>query len=529
MRRSRQARTMTSRLRRPRASVIALGLSLATAVAVAATLVACTGAGAGRIDTAGKVDFATALPVPPLAQPEVAADGTKTFTLDARAGSTAFRPGTKTTTWGFNGSYLGPTLVADRGDRVRVRVTNHLTEETSVHWHGMHLPAGMDGGPHQMVSPGEVWQPQWRIDQPAATLWYHPHLHGRTEQHVQLGMAGLFLLHDPVERALALPGRYGVDDVPVIVQDKRFDGDGQFTDSTSGFIGPIGDTLVVNGAIGPYLDVTTERVRLRLLNASAARTYDFGLADRRTVQLVATDGGLLPAPVPVEHIRLSPGERAEVVVTMTPGERAVLRSFPPDLGLDGPLPTVNAGSDTLDVLQLRAAPTLTPGPAVPATLAPLERWSPSDAVTTRTFRLDGHEINGRKMESGRVDETVTVDTLEQWVVTNTMDLPHSFHVHDVQFLIASIAGAPPPPELAGWKDTVYLPPHTAFRLLMRFSGYTDRNAPYMYHCHLLAHEDAGMMGQFVVVTPGEQAGTVPEDTTAPHGGSGMRKDTTHDH
>lgn len=520
---------MIRQLRRPRAAVIALSLSVAAAAALVGSLAACSGLGAGTIDTAGKVDFDTPLPVPPLAEPTIRADGTKVFTLDARSGTTEFVPGKRTTTWGFDGAYLGPTLVADRGDDVEVDVTNHLTEETSVHWHGMHLPAAMDGGPHQLVSPGEVWRPHWRIDQPAATLWYHPHLHGRTEKHVQLGMAGMFLVRDPQEAALALPRTYGVDDVPVIVQDKRFAPDGQFTDETAGFIGPIGDTLVVNGAVGPYLDVSTSLVRLRLLNASPARTYDFGFADRRTVQLIATDGGLLPAPVAVDHIRLSPGERAEVVVPVRPGERAVLRSFPPELGLDGPLPGMNAGSDTLDVLQLRASATLTPSAPVPATLAPLERWDAADAAVTRTFRLDGHEINGRKMESGRIDETVTVDTLEQWVVTNTMDLPHSFHVHDVQFQIASIGGSPPPPELAGWKDTVYLPPHTEFRLLMRFADYTDRNAPYMYHCHLLSHEDAGMMGQFVVVKPGQSAGTVPEDTTAPHGGSGPREDTPHDH
>ena len=133
------------------------------------------------------------------------------------------------------------------------------------------------------------------------------------------------------------------------------------------------------------------------------------------------------------------------------------------------------------------------------------------------------------MNSARIDETVVMDTLEECIVTNTMDLPHSFHVHDVQFQVASIAGAPPPPELAGWKDTVSLPPQTEFRLLLRFADYADRNAPYMYHCHLLTHEDAGMMGQFVVVRPGEKAGAVPEGTTAPHGGSGPREENTHDH
>lgn len=520
---------MIDRLRRPRAALLSLGLALALATGVTGTLAACGGIGAGRIDTTGEVAFDAPLPVPPLARATVDADGEKVFSLDARAGTTEFRPGVKTPTWGFDGPYLGPTIVADRGDRVRMRVTNHLAEETSVHWHGMHLPARMDGGPHQMVSPGEVWEPHWTIDQPAATLWYHPHLHGRTEQHVQLGMAGLFLIRDDVEAGLALPRRYGVDDIPVVVQDKRFDAEGRFTDGVSGFVGPIGDTLVVNGAIGPYLDVTTEAVRLRLLNASPARTYDFALADERPVDLVATDGGLLSAPAPVTHVRLSPGERAEIVVRVTPGERVTLRSLPPDLGLDGPLPAMNAGADTLDVLELRAAASLEPGAAVPAALAPIERWREADAATTRTFRLDGHQINGRGMAADRIDETVEVGTLERWVVTNTMDLPHSFHVHDVRFQIASIGGEPPPAELAGWKDTVYLPPQTEFRLLMRFADYTDRDAPYMYHCHLLSHEDDGMMGQFVVVRPGESAGTPPTDTTAPTGGRGPRQENSHDH
>jgi FtsP/CotA-like multicopper oxidase with cupredoxin domain len=275
--------------------------------------------------------------------------------------------------------------------------------------------------------------------------------------------------------------------------------------------------------------VNTDVVRLRLLNASPARTYDFGFSDDRSFDLIATDGGLLGAPAPLTHIRLSPGERAEVLVRVAPGERVTLRSTPPDLGVDAVNAGMNAGNDTLDVLQLRAAPTLKPLGALPATLAPIDRWKTSDADVTRTFRLDGHEINGRQMEMGRIDETVEVGSLEQWVVSNTMDAPHSFHVHDVQFQIASVAGAAPPPELAGWKDTIYLPPKTEFRLLMRFTDYTDRNVPYMYHCHLLTHEDHGMMGQFVVVKPGQRAGTVPEDTTAAGSGSGPRQENDHEH
>lgn len=518
-----------SRLRRPRATVISAALAAGIASAIGLGIAGCGTLGGGTIDTAGKVRFDRALPIPPLAKPTIDATGSKVFDLEARAGTTAFRPGVETTTWGFDGAYLGPTIVAERGDDVRMRVTNRLTEETTVHWHGMHLPARMDGGPHQLVSPGEVWEPHWRIDQPAATLWYHPHLHGETEKQVQLGMAGMVILKDRAEEALNLPRSYGVDDIPVIVQDKRFDAQGQFTDAVGGFIGAIGDTLVVNGAIGPYLDVTSETVRLRLLNASPARTYDFGFDDARSFSLIATDGGLLPAPVPLTHIRLSPGERAEVLVHVVPGERTTLRSVPPDLGVDRINAGMNAGNDTLDVLQLRAAAVLTPSAPIPDWLVALARWRAADADVTREFRLDGHEINGRQMESGRIDETVELGALEQWVVTNTMDAPHSFHVHDVQFQIGTIAGKTPPPELAGWKDTIYLPPQTEFRLLMRFTDYADRNAPYMYHCHLLTHEDHGMMGQFVVVQPGQHAGTVPEDTTAAGSGSGPRQEMTHDH
>jgi suppressor of ftsI len=521
----------TSRLRRPRATLVAAVAAVVATAAVVAGLAGCGSVfGGGTINTVGKVAFDRSLPIPPLAEQTTDAAGEKVFALDAQAGTTEFFAGKQTTTWGFDGAYLGPTIVAERGDRIRMHVTNHLAAETSVHWHGMHLPAKMDGGPHQMVSPGEIWEPHWTVDQPAATLWYHPHLHGETEKQVQMGMAGMVILKDPQEAALNLPRQYGVDDIPVIVQDKRFDAEGQFTDSVSGFVGAIGDTLVVNGAVGPYLDVSTDVVRLRMLNASAARTYDFGFSDKRSFDMIAGDGGLLTAPAPLTHIRLSPGERAEVLVRMAPGESVTLRSTPPELGIDGLNAGMNAGNDTFDVLQLRAATALKPLGATPQTLAPIERWTPADASVTRTFDLNGHNINDRQMEMGRIDETVEVGALEQWVVKNTMSAPHSFHVHDVQFQIASIAGQAPPPELAGWKDTIYLPPETEFRLLMRFADYTDPNVPYMYHCHLLTHEDAGMMGQFVVVKPGQHAGTIPEDTTAAGSGSGPRnQEMSHDH
>jgi len=302
-----------------------------------------------------------------------------------------------------------------------------------------------------------------------------------------------------------LPRRYGIDDIPVVVQDKRFGDDGRLAEGEHLATGLLGDTLLVNGTLGPYLNVTTEQVRLRLLNASTARVYAFGLADHRRFALIGSDGGLLPATYQTDRIQLSPGERAEIVVAMQPGENAVLRSFPPALGTSRGMTAIAGGQDSFDVLQLRAASSLARSAPPPARLAEVPRLEPAAAATTRDFRLAGRQINGKKMNMHRIDEVVTKDTSEVWEVTNHHTQPHSFHVHDVQFQVLSVGGAAPPSPLAGWKDTVYLPPHVSIRIIMRFADYADPDHPYMYHCHLLFHEDSGMMGQFVVVEPGQHA------------------------
>ena len=466
-----------------------------------------------RVDTVGKVDFDRPLVVPPLAESSVDDRGRRVFDLTMQEGSTDLGRDRKTPTWGMNGSYLAPTLRASRGETVVARVSNKLGEASTVHWHGMHLPARMDGGPHQMIDPGDTWSPTWQIRQPAATLWYHPHPHGKTAEHVYRGLAGMFIVDDPAEADVQkqLPSSYGVDDVPVIVQDKSFDGS-KLDESKSLFAstGILGDTLLVNGTPRPYLDVSTQRVRLRLLNGSNARIYNFHLDDRR-FQQVAGDGGLLPAPVRRTHLELSPGERAEIVVTMKPGERTVMQS--------APLTSVNnrfgGTDDRFDVLELRAEETLASSPQVPARLASAPDLAADDVVETRDLELTGTRINGAKMEMSRIDQTVTVGTTERWRVHNDSGSPHNFHVHDVQFVIESLDGKPPPAHLAGWKDTVFLPPNRRADLLVRFTDYSDPDTPYMYHCHLLLHEDEGMMGQFVVVKPGEKAGRM-EDAEHEH-------------
>ena len=382
-----------------------------------------------------------------------------------------------------------------------MNVRNSLDETTSVHWHGMHLPAAADGGPHQPVEPGQTWTPTWRIDQPAATLWYHPHPHGETEEHINKGLAGMFILDDPDNKAGdRLPHKYGVDDIPVIVQDKRLDGDGDLRS------GGLGETVLVNGTYGPYLDVTTEKVRLRLLNASVKRVYEFGFSDGRDFSLVGTDGGLLPAPAAMDRLRLSPGERAEIVVDVDAGEDVVLRSYPPDLESNFLVERFDGGSDEFDVLELRAADRLRPSAQIPAELAPAPDLDTSDAQT-RTFEMAGRQINGKSMDMTRIDEVVELGTTEIWEITNIGGEYHNFHVHDVQFEVLSVVGEEPGPQLAGWKDTMFMPPGHTVRVAMAFTDYADPDLPYMYHCHLLQHEDAGMMGQFVVVEPGQEAGT----------------------
>lgn len=456
------------------------------------------------------------LPIPPLADSTVGPDGTRTFTLRAMAGETEMLPGVHTATWGFNGSILGPTLRARRGESVAVHVENALTEPTTVHWHGMHVPARADGGPHQTVPADGQWQPRWQVRQPAATLWYHPHPHGATEKHIYRGLAGMFLIDDDGDGTAGLPREYGVDDIPLIIQDRRFTPAGALDESDPTDIGLLGDTIVTNGIAGAHLTVRTERVRLRILNGSGGRLYNLGFSDGRAFHIVAGDGGLLAAPVPATRVQLSPGERAEIVVDCSTGKSAVLQSFPIEdrAGLEAEEAARFGVGDSFTILRLQPEPTLRPSAALPAALAALPALPDPARSVHREFELQWFMINRNRMDMNRIDFQATVDTDEIWTVRNVDNWPHNFHVHDTQFRVIDIDGVPPPPQLAGAKDTVYTPPGQRIRLAVRFSDYTDPTFPYMYHCHLALHEDQGMMGQFLVLGPGQQA--EPMDMDMPH-------------
>jgi suppressor of ftsI len=469
---------------------------LLAALSAAAATTSCATAGTSPARPPGST---ARLRIPPLARPEVGADGVKQFALTLQGdGRSQFRPGPTTATWGINGAYLGPTVRASRGDEVRMVVTNRLPETSTLHWHGLHLPARMDGGPHQMVDPGATWIAGWTIEQPATTSWYHPHLHGSTAQHVFRGLAGLFVVDDP--DAPPLPHDYGVDDIPLIIQDKRFDSAGQFDDGDvdSGTFGFLGDTILVNGTYDPFVEVGAELVRFRLLNASNARVYRIGFADDRQFHVVATEGGPLERPAATDRVKLSPGERAEIVVRFAAGEQVLLTSRGEDSAQANDIE-----EDDFDLLRVVAAARLSPSAPVPPLLGGSPATRPSPGARVRRFVLTGSEINGKDMDVARIDEVVPAGALEVWEVENTT-YAHNFHVHGAAIRILDLSGSPPPPSHDGPKDTVFIRKEGTARLAVQFDGHTDPTSPYMYHCHILRHEDKGMMGQFVVVEPGTE-------------------------
>jgi blue copper oxidase len=319
--------------------------------------------------------------IPPLVEGDLR-EGVRHFDLSVKSGTSQFLRGRDTPTIGINGAYLGPTLKMHEGDLVRLDVTNALSEATTLHWHGMHVPAKADGGPHQVIAPGATWSPSFQVKQKAALFWYHSHLMGKTGAQVNRGLAGLILVNDEQSSRLELPSEYGVDDIPLVVQDRRFNSDGSFQYVSSMhdvMMGFKGDTLLVNGTLHPFLEVQRSRTRLRLLNGSNARIYNFGFDDNRTMLQIATDGSLLEKPVKRRRLRLAPGERAEVLVDLKAGQAVKLMGYP-DIGRGGGMMGMMRGmignDETFEVLELRAGRPDNSERRLPEQLATLPVWQP---------------------------------------------------------------------------------------------------------------------------------------------------------
>ncbi|WP_175935341.1 multicopper oxidase family protein [Corynebacterium sp. Marseille-P4321] len=476
----------------------------ATAAAAASAVAGCSTT--SQPEPAGADFDPRPLPIPPLYEGTLEGD-VRRFELTAQEGEYEIVPGTMTKTWGFNGPWLGPTLYMRRGEKIDMTVRNDLPEPTIVHWHGLHLPASADGGPALMFDPGETWSPSWTVDQAAATCWYHPHPHQKSALHAYRGLAGALVVDDDDSVVPGLPNDYGVDDIPVILGDVKFTEDGQLDEDG----GNLGDTPLVNGITNPRFEATTRRVRLRVLNGAIMRYHHLSLGV--PFKIVATDQGFLPSPVEVDAVLLSPGERVEIVVDLEPGKDLTLRSdgLPDKAGLpDKETAEMYGVYDKFDLLEIAAPPEDAPAsPALTDELVPFEL--PKASSVEREFRMSGSEINGKTMDMARVDFAVDHDAPEIWHVTNENDdMLHNFHVHNARFAVQSVENGTV--EFTdGWHDTIDIPPLSTVTLLVDIGYYPDPTLAYMYHCHMLNHEDSGMMGQFVVVEPGQEPDlAVPE-------------------
>lgn len=437
-----------------------------------------------------------------------------TFNLTLAKSTKQFKTGAVTNTYGFNGAnFWGPTLIMNKGDNVQMNVTNNLTEATTTHWHGFHIPAIMDGGPHQIVDAGTTWKPNFQIKNNAGTYWYHPHLHEKTHEQLAMGAGGLIIIKDPEEAALALPRTYGVDDIPVVLSSRRFTGNNAI-DFTSGVYG---DVQMTNGTINPQISLPKQFVRLRILNAEIERGYNIGFSDNRSFQVIGNDGGLLNAPVTTTRVKLMVGERVEIMVNLgndAAGKTVDLMAYNArqSFGFPGGEPQTGGqfGSllNNLDFSLLHinvAASTANPITAVPAKLANNVYWTNADVTSSRTINITGGQgpnpftFDNNIYGSTKVNQTIKLNAVDKWTIVNNNIFGHSFHIHDIQFKIISRSSGVVADYESGWKDTVYVPLGESVVVIAKYDDFASATDKFMYHCHFSNHEDAGMMGQFVVV------------------------------
>lgn len=514
------------------------------------------------------------LAIPPLLEPDVQGN----IQLAIKQGTSQFVPGKKTTTWGYNGDLLGPAISLKNGQSVNINIVNQLAEDTTVHWHGLEISGEQDGGPQAIIQPGATRKVNFTIDQSEATCWFHPHTHGKTGYQVAMGLAGLVLIKDENSEKHGLPSNWGVDDIPVILQDKRLKDDGQIDyqlDVMSAAVGWFGDFMLTNGAVYPKHVAPKGWIRLRLLNGCNARSLNISTSDGRKMYVVASDGGLLAEPVALTELPILMGERFEVLIDASDGHAFDLVTLP--VGQMGM--TIAPFDQPLPVLRIET--TLTNGEGkLPSTLAAISALPSLAGLNRRRFhlmmdmRLDmqgmmmlrekygaqamgnmgghgammGNMDHGAMMNSGTMNHgnmsqgnmnhgnmsggmgngghcgtgagdldihnantingqvfsmthpafDAPMNRQEIWVVSGRGDMMlHPFHVHGTRFRILKENGQAVEPHRQGWKDIVKVEGQVS-EILVEFKHPATKEHPYMAHCHLLEHEDTGMMLGFTV-------------------------------
>ena len=434
--------------------------------------------------------------------------------------------GPRTTMWTYGGSYPGPTIVGRAGRESRVTFVHRLPKAAgslTTHLHGDHHAASEDGQPTtNLIRRGRARTYRYPLTyggrpEPASFFFYHDHRMDRTTRNNWRGLQGMFVVEDAPSRKLRLP--QGRRDIPLMISERSFTSANQLTNPFAGgptmhghhgtmsFTGPgsppddhtVGSHVVVNGRYAPYHRVPATRHRLRLLNAAPFTAYNLRLSDGRPFVQIGTGNGFLRTPVVRTELNLGPAQRADVVVDFTglSGQDVVLESVPPQ-------DERGSGSRSAPIMQFRiGAPAPDPS-RLPARLpSPRLVTAPKKVSKTWTFDLGRRgkhgtfwAINGKAFDPTRADHRVRLGTVERWRLRNTSDMTHYFHIHAEQWRTVSRNGKRPPPWERALEDTWRLDPGEYVDVAARF---LDHTGPFMIHCHMLDHEDHGMMARFDVL------------------------------
>jgi spore coat protein A, manganese oxidase len=446
-----------------------------------------TSAGSRASAAAAAEPFQADLQIPPTLVPVSSTATEERYELTIREGRAEIIPGTLTPVYGYDGIYPGPTIRARKGRTAVVRVTNGLTFHQNVHLHGGLVPAASDGHPMQLIAPGGAFTYTYPNVQDAATLWYHDHAHGLSARTMFYGLAGFYIVEDELEAALDLPS--GDFDVPLVIQDRSFDANGELRYTENIDEGFLGDTIVVNGTVSPRFAVRRGLYRLRFLNASNAREYRLQLGGQAMVQ-IASDGGLLEAPVSRNSIPLGPAERVDVVVDFRgfrAGAQVQLRN------------TLGSGS-TATVMRFDVTGHSSVGGRLPSQLRPREEI-PAPTASRRwelmlsTAGTPLWQLSGLSFEMDRIDARPARGSTERWTFVNRSHRAHPMHLHGVHFrVLERSSGAVHAGERA-WKDTVMVAVDETVIVQPRFAPYAGR---YVFHCHNLEHQEKAMMLQMQI-------------------------------
>jgi FtsP/CotA-like multicopper oxidase with cupredoxin domain len=397
--------------------------------------------------------------------------------------------------YAYNGTVPGPTLDVHEGDSVIIHFHNHLPDTTTVHCHGLHFPVDADGSPLNPVAPGQSYDYTFRVPRGwAGTYWYHPHPDKHTTFQVAMGLFGAIIIRSPHDPLAAK----GIREKLLILSDNRFDSTGAiaFPDPSSIQAeidlenGREGNVLFVNGQVTPTISIRRGEVQLwRIVNASASRVYRLALAGDSLIH-VGSDGGLFEHPRTVPELLLANSGRVEILVrgTGAAGHRAVLEDLPYDRYMPQTRPDDWDSTRTLLSMRVTSAPPVRPM-EIPSVLRPIPPIDTTNVAAHRVVVMSQGLIDGKRMDVNRVDLRSRLGTTEIWEVQNVVGMDHPFHLHGFHFQVLDRDGVPEP--YRSWKDLVNVPKHSSVRIVVHFADFPGK---WMYHCHILDHEDEGMMG-----------------------------------